>query len=346
MKKLSYSVVIAVDRLDKDLPVLHGLEKLPKTEKPKEIFACVGKNPSLQRNQGVKACQSPVVYFLDDDSVVAPGTTRDLLSHFEDSRTAVAGGPNLVPPDAISFEKTVNAVLASWMGSFKVRTRYAAIGSVKEATEKDLILCNMMVRREVFLSEDGFRVDLFPNEENEFLNRLLHQGRRLVYDPRGGVYRSRRKSLEAFCFQAFRYGRGRARQMKVYPCLSDIVHLVPAFFLFYLLSLALPFAFPGSSNPLLLIFQSPLWWIPLGLFILGAAGTGISAASWHRRFMDAFKVPILIFLRHSFYGLGLIAGFFSTIPKPPMEVNLFKVHRNKKPYRFIPLAQSKKRKKS
>ena len=186
-------------------------------------------------------------------------------------------------------------------------------------------------------------MDLFPNEENEFLNRLLHKGQRLVYDPRGGVYRSRRKSLEAFCFQAFRYGKGRARQMKVYPCLSDIVHLVPAFFLFYLLSLALPFAFPGSTHPLLLIFQSPLWWIPLGLFILGAAGTGISAASWHRRFMDAFKVPILIFLRHSFYGIGLITGFFSSIPKPPLEVELFKVQAGKKPYRFTPLSRPGKR---
>ena len=173
--KLTYSVVIASDRVDKPLPVLDGLKKLPASERPKEIFVCGGKNPSRQRNLGVAQCKSPVIYFLDDDSVVAPGTVHDLLSHFEDPRTAVAGGPNLVPPDAISFEKTVNAVLASRMGSSSVRFRYAAIGSVKEATEKDLILCNMMVRRETFLGEGGFRTDLYPNEENEFLNRLLHK---------------------------------------------------------------------------------------------------------------------------------------------------------------------------
>ncbi len=340
MNKLSYSVVIAVDRVDKDLPVLSGLAKLPAPQRPREIYASIGKNPSLQRNLGVAQCKSPLVYFLDDDSVVGPNTARDLVSHFEDRRTAVAGGPNLVPPDAISFEKTVNAVLASWMGSFKVRNRYAAIGSVKEATEKDLILCNMMVRRETFLAEGGFRVDLFPNEENEFLNRLLHQGHRMVYDPRGAVYRSRRKSLWAFCYQAFRYGRGRARQMKVYPCLSDIIHLAPAFFLFYLLSLALPFGFPGSSNLLFSIFKNPLWWAPLGLFILGSIGTGVSAASWHRRFPDAFKVPVLIFLRHSFYGFGLIAGFFSSIPPPPLEVSVLKVQWAKKGFRFIPVKPS------
>src|ERR1035441_4666961 len=226
MSRVNYSVVIAVDRTDKPLTVLEGLQKLPPSERPLEIYACVGRNPSLQRNLGVGQCKTELVYFLDDDSFVSPGTVRHLGSHFQDARTAVAGGPNLVPPDAISFEKTVNSVLASWMASFKVRYRYAAIGSVKEATEKDLILCNMMVRRKTFLAEGGFRVDLYPNEENEFLNRLLHKGSGLVYDPRGAVYRSRRRSLEAFCWQAFRYGRGRARQIKVYPCLSDIIHLV------------------------------------------------------------------------------------------------------------------------
>ena len=200
----------------------------------------MGKNPSLQRNTGVSQCRTPVVYFLDDDSFVIPGTARELLSHFEDTRTVVTGGPNLPFPNATDFEKTASSVMASWMGSFKVRNRYAAIGSVKEATEKDLILCNMMVRRQTFLSEGGFRIDLYPNEENEFLNRLLHSGYSLIYDPRGAIYRSRRKSLGAFCHQAFRYGRGRARQIKVYPCFSDLVHLIPAFFLFYLFSLVFP----------------------------------------------------------------------------------------------------------
>jgi succinoglycan biosynthesis protein ExoA len=240
MKKSSYSVVIACNRADNKIPCLEPLLALPSADKPREIFVSVGKNPSWQRNMGVSACKSPYVYFLDDDSQVVPQTPRHLMAHFEDARTAVAGGPNLCRPDAAPFEKTVSAVLASWMGSFKVRTRYAALGSVKEATEKDLILCNMMVRRETFITEGGFRNDLFPNEENEFLNRLLHRQYRLVYDPRAFIFRPRRKNLRAFCWQSFRYGKGRARQMKVYPCLSDLVHLIPAFFLVYLASLFVP----------------------------------------------------------------------------------------------------------
>ena len=146
---LSYSVVVTVDRTDKKLLSLESLARLPQKEKPREVFLSVGKNPSLQRNFGVSLCKSPLVYFLDDDSFVNPDTPSHLTRHFENPRTAVAGGPNLVFPNAPSFEKTVSAVLASWMGSFKVRNRYAALGSVKEATEKDLILCNLIDRKSV-----------------------------------------------------------------------------------------------------------------------------------------------------------------------------------------------------
>jgi len=340
MKKwFPYSVVVAADRVDKPLPVLEGLANLPPAERPKEVIVAMGRNPSQQRNQGVAACKTPLVYFLDDDSVVAPGTPRDLSSHFEDPRTAVAGGPNLVPPNAIPFEHTVNSVLASRLGSAGVRFRYAAIGSVKEATEKDLILCNMMVRRDLFKGKGGFRSDLYPNEENEFLNRLLHQGRRLVYDPRGAVYRSRRKSLGAFCLQAFRYGRGRARQMKIYPCLSDLPHLIPALFTLYVLALVL------STVPLLAGSQVPdayaLVWGPFFLFVVLAFGTGISASSWHRRLSDLVKVPILIFLRHFLYGVGLFAGFLSPPLKPETsDIRVYRATFHGKKASFRPLSKS------
>ncbi len=332
----TYSVVIAAAKAEKGLSALKALSRLPLKERPQEVFICEGKNPSYQRNLGVQKCKSPLVYFLDDDSQVIPGNVSHLFSHFEDERTAVAGGPNLVPPDATPFERTVNAVLASWMGSFKVRSRYAAIGSVREATEKELILCNMMVRRSTFLKERGFRSDLYPNEENEFLNRLLHKGYRLVYDPRVAVYRSRRKSLGAFCVQAFRYGRGRAQQMKVYPCLSDVIHLAPAFFVFYILALFGACVIPGDSL-WLQVLRSPWSWVPLGLFLILSVITGVSAASWHRRFMDVFKVPILILYRHTFYGFGLMAGFFTNLRKPSPDVKVFQAKWTKKSYTLKPL---------
>jgi hypothetical protein len=258
----------------------------------------------------------------------------------------VAGGPNLCPPDASPFEKTVSSVLASWMGSFSVRNRYAAIGSPKVATEKDLILCNMVVSRKAFLAEGGFREDLYPNEENEFLNRLLHSQYRLVYDPGAAVFRHRRKNLRAFCYQAFRYGRGRAQQMKVYPCLSDLVHLVPAFFDLYLLFLALSCFVrvgpPWEGNYLREMFFI-VWCAPFWLFWLGALGTGISALSWNRNPLDILVVPLLIFLRLVIYGVGLIAGLIMPIPKRNLgPVRLYKALFKGRGWRMVEIPARKR----
>jgi GT2 family glycosyltransferase len=348
MTRPVYSVVIASDSADKRLRSLEALVRLPRNERPAEVFVSVGRNPSRQRNQGVAKCRSPLVYFLDDDSEVLPGSPRLLASHFQKGRTAVAGGPNLCPPDASPFEKTVSSVLASWMGSFSVRNRYAAIGSPKVATEKDLILCNMMVSRKAFLSEGGFREDLYPNEENEFLNRLLHSQYRLVYDPGAAVVRHRRKNLKDFCYQAFRYGRGRAQQMKVYPCLSDLVHLVPAFFDIYLLSLVLPWIVkvgPAWEGSFLwgYLLKSPLWWSPFALFLLGALGTGISALSWNRNPLDILVVPLLIFLRLVIYGIGLIVGLIMPIPKRNLgPVRLYKALFKGRGWRMVEIPARKR----
>ncbi len=310
--KPRYTVVIACAEASPTLPSLLSLTRLPVDERPVQVILAEGRNPSRQRNLGVETAKAPLVYFLDDDSDVPPGTPKHLASHFEDERTAASGGPNLASPDATPFERTVSAVLASYLGSFSVRTRYSSRGSVKEATEKDLILCNMMVSRKTFLAEKGFREDLFPNEENEFLNRLLHQGRQLMYDPRAHIYRPRRKDWAAWSYQAFRYGRGRARQMKIYPCLSDLIHLAPGFFLLYLLSLPVLAhrLVQQSAHPLLHVALL----IPLLTFVLLDLATGLSAASWHRRLNDLWKVPALILARHLAYGLGLWVGFFTPLP--------------------------------
>ena len=341
MSRLDYSVVIPIGQITESIKSLESLTRLPAAERPKKILVCVGKNPSLQRNLGLELCKSPLVYFLDEDSWVIPGTPTRLAAQFEGERTAAAGGPNLPYPDATPFEKTASSILASWMGSFKVRNRYASIGSIKEATEKDLILCNLMVRREIFQELRGFRPNLYPNEENEFLNRLLHSGYQLIYDPAAAVYRPRRKNVWEFCYQAFRYGQGRARQMKVYPCLSDLVHLVPAFFVFYVLSLG--FSLSPFPAPFL---HSWLWWTPLELFAALCLGTAVAALSWHRNPADLAAVPFLIFFRQFFYGVGLMAGLVLPTPlKNAAGVESYEVEIGRGTYRLRPAARARKKKK-
>lgn len=336
MSRLSYDVVIATSHTDPLPQALDALARLPREERPRRVILAVGARPAEQRNLATALCSSPLVYYLDDDSSPIQGTPTLLAEHFEEGRTAVAGGPNLCPPEADPFQWSLSAVLASWMGSFSIRYRYASLGSVKEATEKELILCNLMIRRETFLKAGGFRTDLYPNEENEFLNRLLHHGYSLMYSPQAAVYRPRRHNLKAFLWQCFRYGRGRAQQMRVYPCLSDLVHLVPAFFVLYLFALVGLWAFPGvAPETWVRLAHGPWGWGPLALFAALAAWTGVSSVSWHRRTTDLVNVPLLIFFRHVMYGFGLFAGAFTPLhPRDGKPILLYEAVRAAKGWKL------------
>jgi len=140
---------------------------------------------------------------------------------------AIVGGPNVSPEFDTFLQKAFDAVQTSWFGSYTVRARYQPIGVLRDASEKELILCNMSMRKSVFLAFRGFDTRLYPNEENELMNRIKAGGYRLLYQPAAIVQRSRRDSLLAFLKQNYTYGRGRMEQMLVGFFPSDLVHLIP-----------------------------------------------------------------------------------------------------------------------
>ena len=77
------------------------------------------------------------------------------------------------------------------------------------------------------------------------------------------------------------------------------------------------------------------------LFLVLAVATSISVTSWYRDWSDVLKVPILILLRHLFYGWGMLTGFFYSIPRPVQEVKVFRVRWTNNNYRLIPASLGK-----
>jgi hypothetical protein len=148
-----------------------------------------------------------------------------------------------------------------------------------------------MVRRQDFVAAGGFREDLYPNEENEFLDRLQARGKKLVFDPLAQVRKPRPASLAAFLKQAFRYGRGRMRQMKFSGRWST-VHLIPLGFSCYL-----------AVWPWWATYRTA--WLPVAVyFMLLVYGT--TRTPWTIACIAFWMFP----LRHFSYGLGLLAGIF------------------------------------
>ena len=57
------------------------------------------------------------------------------------------------------------------------------MGRVRATSEKELILCNLVARREAMLELGGFNEALYPNEENALMDELQKRGGKLIYDP-------------------------------------------------------------------------------------------------------------------------------------------------------------------
>jgi GT2 family glycosyltransferase len=76
-------------------------------------------------------------------------------------------------------------------------------------------MCNLAVRRSVFDKIGSLSTDLYPNEENEWLDRAHVAGVKAFYDPNLQIFRPQRKTPGEMIITLLRYGMGRTRQFQV-----------------------------------------------------------------------------------------------------------------------------------
>ena len=271
-----------------------------------EILVARGKQPSVQRNAALKAAHGDLIYFLDDDSMPELGNLRRAVAHFSDRKVQMVGGPNLCPQDAPSLEQVFALVLASWLAFGPSRARYTAAGKVRETNEKELILCNLLARRQAMLELGGFDEALYPNEENALMDDLLERGGKLIYDPQLLVHRRPRSSLRSFARMLMTYGRGRAEQFRLHPTLGSALNFVPPLFCLYLL--ALPFML--ALTPI-----GKLFLVPLAFYALAVLAQAVFLAAGAQVLRSFAAIPLIV-LTHILYGIGFWRGLITTLRKP------------------------------
>lgn len=296
--------------------VVRALDALDGLDYPRhllELFVAEGTRPSCQRNRAAAEASGELLYFLDDDSMAPPDLIRRVVSHFSDPQVAAAGGPSLTPASDTLRQKAFGAALSSLVGGGGVRNRYRKSGAVRATADNELILCNLCFRRESYLEFGGLDERLYPNEENELMDRLKRSGRVLVHDPDLAVRRSQRPTWHAFIRQLFTYGRGRGEQTLISRRVGP-ASLVPSLFLAYLL--------------LLPLVDNPVYTLPLlcyaGAALATAGRESFRTGTWQLFFLVAAAIPTL----HLAYGAGMIAGLLAPRFRhglPPAEVKLRKV---------------------
>jgi cellulose synthase/poly-beta-1,6-N-acetylglucosamine synthase-like glycosyltransferase len=273
-----------------------------------QILVARGRQPSAQRNTGMKQARGELIYFLDDDSVPEPRNLRIAVGHLAETRVKMVGGPNVCPADASGLEKVFALVLASWLAFGPSRARYVGVGEVRETSEKELILCNLVARRDALLELGGFNEALYPNEENALMDELQKRGGKLIYDPDLVVARRPRSNLKSFARMLQTYGRGRAEQFRLHPTFGSALNFIPPVFLFYLIATVLALAIAPVIERVLLI--------PLGIYCLAVLVQATVLAKRAPVLRALAAIPLIV-LTHLLYGWGFWRGLFTRLNSTP-----------------------------
>ncbi len=291
-----------------------------------EILVARGKQPSAQRNTAIRAARGEWIYFLDDDSVPAPSNLRRAVPQFLRPEVKMLGGPNLCPAEAPELEQVFALVLSSKVAFGPSRARYSAVGELRETSEKELILCNLLARRDALLELGGFNEALYPNEENALMDELQKRGGKLLYDPDFVVERRPRASLKSFARMLMTYGRGRAEQFRLHPGFGSVLNFVPPAFDVYLLCLV-------AAWILLPVRWAALCSLPLGCYVLAllaqalilVASPGVHQqpkVGFGKRLLRCLGAVPLMGLTHILYGAGFWRGLFTSLKGPEQRTDV------------------------
>lgn len=299
----SVTVIIPARPDEAEVPAVTAARALDYPADKLEIILARGKQPSVQRNTALRAAHGELIYFLDDDALPVTGNLRRAVEVFRDTKVQMLGGPNLCPKDGPFLEQVFALVLSSWIAFGPSRARYAKVGTVRETSEKELILCNMLGRRETLLAHGGFNEALYPNEENALMDNIQKAGGKLMYDPELFVWRRPRRTLQQFMRMLMNYGRGRAEQFRTTPTIGSLPNFVPPLFCLYL-AVLIP-----------LTRLSPWALLPMAFYFVAILVQVLALIPQGGLIRSLCALPLLI-ETHVFYGIGFWRGLFTAL-KPP-----------------------------
>ena len=288
----------------------HLLEKNSDRAKEEGIDVTVAYNsvPAGQkRNIGADIAKGSVIAFTDDDTILREDWIRNGVKHLHKNEKYVGvGGPNYTPKQGLPFAKAVGRIFGS---KFLFSFRY----TVGHSEARDIAhnpTCNYIIKKEI-VQEIKFHGNLWPGEDVEFDIRLNKAGYRILYAPDVVVWHHRRSRPAAFLKQMFNYGATRAMVTRMHPSSFHpryYLFLFASGIMFVLYALALSNYIDGAEYfENIVTIEIPLGITVAYFAILGAAG--ILVGKQTKSLKQALYAPIVMFIQHFGYSLGLVYGF-------------------------------------
>ena len=279
-----------------------------------EIFQAEGTHPTVQRNECLKKASGDIIYFIDNDSLVDPLNIKRAVEIFESNeKVAIVGGP-AIHIISNTKERYIDSCMRSYYAVGPIANRYSKNSSTyREGTDRDVILCNLFVRRDVIFEAGLFDEDLYPNEENALIDKILSLGYKLMYDPEIIVRRPPRGNLKSYIKMLLNYGRGRFEQLYKNFNKKNLIFTLPAFFSIYIILLPIVLAIYLYTK----INYIGVYFIPFIVYsaitILAGIIKSIRDKGIINKILGIFVYPFMFFITHMFYGLGFFYAVFRII---------------------------------
>lgn len=242
-------------------------------------------------NVALQESSAEYLAFLGDGCMPAPDWLTAYNATFDEWTTGVAGGPDSAPKHASVFERSMDYVLNSFIGTLGTRTGGSTVCTYYPR------MWNMAARREALRLAGGFDESAPESPEVAMISRLRRIGYKAVYQPAAPVRRGREAGLLGFLARTFRLSAERGRGASQ-PGMSRL-YLGALTGLFVVLGAS---AVPKPEN------HMALW--ASAAYGLVLAWAGIHAAIRTRNPLAAIIVPPLMLVHHlthlAGYALGLL----------------------------------------
>lgn len=163
----------------------------------------VNRGPGEGRTIAARQAAGEYIAFTDGDCIVDRRWLAELAAGFTGEGVAGVGGSQAVPGDESAFGRKVAVFLAS-TGFISEYHRTGNRGTIARVEHN--ASCNVMYRKDLFLSVGGFRPGLWPGEDVELDYRLRKRGTTLNFNPRATVFHYRPADMASFQRMMRRYG--------------------------------------------------------------------------------------------------------------------------------------------